>query len=69
MTAMSREKTNATKSWEEIAALIPEQVRSNPLTIGRFYDLLAPVVKSHKELQRRVKELELQVGEKGRGHG
>jgi len=65
--AMSKEKTNATKSWEEIAELLPQQVRSSPLTVGRFYDLLAPIVKSHKELQQRVKQLEQQVS-KGGGH-
>lgn len=69
MNVMSKEKVNATKSWEEIAALIPKQVRSSPLTVGRFYDLLAPIVKSHKELQQRVKQLEQQTGAKGGGHG
>jgi hypothetical protein len=67
--AMSKEKVNATRSWEEIAALIPKQVRSSPLTVGRFYDLLAPIVKSHKELQQRVKQLEQQAGGNGGGHG
>lgn len=67
---MSKEKTNATKSWEEIASLIPEQVHSSPLTVGRFYDLLAPIVKSHKELQQRVAQLERQANAKGGdGHG
>lgn len=66
---MSKEKTEAPKSWDEIAAQMPAQVRNSTLTVGGFYDLLAPIIKSHKQLKQRVAQLEKQASGSGGDHG
>ncbi|WP_426699655.1 hypothetical protein ACPPVV_09465 [Rhodanobacter sp. Col0626] len=66
---MSKEKTEAPKSWDEIAAQMPTHLRNSPLTVGGFYNLLAPIVESHKQLKQRVAQLEKQASGNGGDHG
>ena len=57
------------RSFEEMKASIPEGMRNQPLTVAKFFDFMALLVKANKALQQRVAQLEQQASNKGDGHG
>jgi len=66
---MSREKTEAPMSFEDIIAGVPKEMHGRPLTIGYFLSFMSLLVKANKALQQRVAQLEQQVRAKEDGHG
>jgi len=66
---MSREKTEAPTSFEDIIAGVPKEMYARPLTVGNFFKFMSLLVTANKELQRRVAQLERQANAKGGGHG
>jgi hypothetical protein len=67
--AMSREKTEAPTSFEDIIAGVPKEMHGRPLTFGYFLSFMSLLVKANKALQQRVAQLEQQASAKGGGHG
>lgn len=65
---MTTPNNNAPGSFEELLASVPNNMRSQPLSMGQFLDFMSLLVRANVALKQRVAQLERQANAKGGGH-
>lgn len=65
---MTTPNNNAPSSFEKLVASVPKEMRSSPLSIGKFFDFMAVILKSQAALKQRIAQLEQQASGNGEGH-
>lgn len=58
---MTTPKNIPPRSFEHVLAQVPENMRSQPLTMGQFLRFMNLLVNANKALKKRVKQLEEKV--------
>lgn len=66
---MSMTKNLPPRSFEHMLSEVPENMRSQPLTMGQFLRFMDLLVHANKALKKRVAQLEEKVNGQGDGHG
>lgn len=65
---MTTSNNNAPGSFEELLASVPNNMRSQPLTMGQFLNFMSLLVRANVALKQRVAQLEWQANAKGGPH-